>query len=222
MRIFLINPNSTASMTDGIEKAARAAAQPTTEVRAEHPQGVPPAIESYADEALCIPPSLALAEARAQEWDVIVIACHSDPGIDAVRERVVNPVLGIGEASYAAAMAAGRRFSLITLTPRFVGRKREQIRRLGFLDRCASIRTLGAGVVEGFEQKDRLRDRFLAEAEAAVREDGADCVVLGCSGMVGIAQDLQAQVGVPVVDPVVAAVKLAEAIGPVRRGPRPR
>lgn len=220
MRILLINPNSTASMTAGIEKAARAAALPTTEVRAEHPEGVPPAIECYADEALCIPPTLALAEARAAAWDAIVLACHSDPGIDAVRERIVNPVIGIGEASYAAAIAAGRLFSLITLTQRFVRRKREQIRRLGLLDRCASIRTLGAGVVEGFEGKERLRDRYLAEAEAAVRQDGADCVVLGCSGMVGIAEDLQAHLGVPVVDPVVAAVKLAEAIGPIRRGPR--
>ncbi len=137
-----------------------------------------------------------------------------------MRERIVNPVIGIGEASYAAAIAAGRLFSLITLTQRFVRRKREQIRRLGLLDRCASIRTLGAGVVEGFEGKERLRDRYLAEAEAAVRQDGADCVVLGCSGMVGIAEDLQAHLGVPVVDPVVAAVKLAEAIGPLRRGPR--
>jgi len=220
MRILLINPNSTASMTAGIEKAARAAALPTTEVLCLNPEGVPPAIESDADVALCVPPTLALAEVEASRWDAIIIACHSDPGIDAVRERVQNPVIGIGEASYAAAISAGRRFSLITLTERFVPRKREQIRRLGLLDRCASIRTLGAGVVEGFEGKERLRDRFLAEAEAAVRQDGADCVVLGCSGMVGIAEDLQAHLGVPVVDPVVAAVKLAEAIGPIRRGPR--
>jgi allantoin racemase len=218
MRILLINPNSTAAMTDGIEKAARAAALPTTEVHAVNPEGVPPAVESYADEALCIPATLALAEAEADRWDAIIIACHSDPGIDAVRERVRNLVIGIGEASYAAALAAGRRFSLITLTARFVPRKREQIRRLGLLDRCASIRTLGAGVVEGFEGKDRLRDRYLAEAAAAVREDGADAVVLGCSGMVGIAEDLQGQLCVPIVDPVVASVKLAEAVGPLRRG----
>ncbi len=222
MRILLINPNSTASMTAGIEKAARAAALPTSEVLAVSPEGVPPAIESDADVALCVPPSLALAEAEAARWDAIVIACHSDPGIDAVRERVLNPVIGIGEASYAAALAVGRRFSLITLTERFLPRKREQIRRLGLLDRCASIRALGAGVLESHEGKDRLRDRYHREAEAALRQDGADAVVLGCSGMAGMAEDLQARLGAPVVDPVVAALKLAEACGPIRRGPRPR
>ncbi len=222
MRILLINPNSTASMTAGIEKAARAAALPTTEALAVSPAGVPPAIESDADVALCVPPTLALAEAEAARWDAIIIACHSDPGIDAVRERVLNPVIGIGEASYAAAISAGRRFSLITLTERFVPRKREQIRRLGLLERCASIRALGAGVLESHEGRDRLRDRYLREAEAALRQDGADAVVLGCSGMAGMAEDLRARLGAPVVDPVVAAVKLAEACGPIRRGPRPR
>ncbi len=222
MRILLINPNSTASMTAGIEKAARAAALPTTEVLAVSPEGVPPAIEGYADVARCVPPTLALAEAEAERWDAVVIACHSDPGLEALRELVWNPVIGIGEASFLAACAAGRRFSLITLTPRFIPRKREQIRRLGLLDRLASIRALGAGVVESFAEKDRLRDRYLAEAQAAVREDGADALVLGCAGMVGVAEELQAHLGIPVVDPVVAAVKLAEACGPLRRGLRPR
>lgn len=222
MRILLINPNSTASMTAGIEKGARQAALPTTEVLALNPEGVPPAIEGYADEALCVPPTLALAEAEADRWDAIVIACHSDPGVDAIRERILNPVIGIGEASYLAACAVTRRFSLITLTSHFIPRKRAQIRRLGFLDRLASIRTLGVGVVESSAGKDRLRDRYRAEAEAAVREDGAEAVILGCAGMVGVAEEVQAHLGVPVVDPVAAAVKLAEVCGPVSRGRRRR
>ena len=222
MRILLINPNATASMTAGIEKAARAAALPTTEVLAVNPQGVPPAIEGYADEALCVPPTLALASAEADRWDALIIACHSDPGLEALRETLWNPVVGIGAASYLAACAAARCFSLITLYARGIPRKREQIRRLGLLDRLASIRALGVGVVESFEGRDRLRDRYLAEAEAAVRDDGAESVVLGCAGMVGVAEELQARLGVPVVDPVAAAVKLAEACGPIRRGRRPR
>ncbi len=222
MRILLINPNSTTPMTAGIEKAARAAALPTTEVLAVSPEGVPPAIEGYADVARCVPPTLALAEAEADRWDAIVIACHSDPGLEALRELVQNPVIGIGEASFLAACASGRRFSLITLTPRFIPRKREQVLRLGLGDRLASIRALGMGVVESFEGRDRLKDRFRAEAEAALRDDGADAVVLGCSGMAGTAEELQAHLGAPVVDPVAAAVKLAEAIGPLRRGRRPQ
>ncbi len=220
MDILLINPNSTASMTTGIEKAARAAALPETVVKAVNPEGTPPAIEGYADDALAVPAVLALAEAEAERWDAMIIACHGDPGLNALRERLVNP--GIGEASFLTACAVGRRFSVLSLLPRLIPKKRDQVGRAGLSDRLASIRALGVGAVESYQGRDRLMDRYRAEGQAAVREDGADCLVLGCAGMVGVAEVLQRDLGIPVVDPVVAAVKLAEACGPVRRGRRLR
>ncbi len=222
MDILLINPNSTSSMTVGIEKAARAVALPETVVKAVNPEGTPPAIEGYADDALAVPAVLALAETEAERWDAMIIACHGDPGLEALRERLVNPVFGIGEASFLAACAVGRRFSVLALLPRLVPKKREQVRQAGLADRLASVRALGVGAVESSEGRDRLMDRYRAEGQAAIREDGADCLVLGCAGMVGVAEALERDLGVPVVDPVVAAVKLAEACGPIRRGRRLR
>jgi allantoin racemase len=222
MLILLINPNSTASMTAGIEKAARAVALAETVVKAVNPEGTPPAIEGYADDALAVPAILALAEAEADHWDAILIACHGDPGLEALRERLLNPVIGIGEASFLAACAVGRRFSVLSLLPRLIPKKREQVRRAGLLDRLASVRALGVGAVESYEGRDRLMDRYRAEGRAAIQEDGADCLILGCAGMVGIAEELERDLGVPVVDPVVAAVKLAEACGPIHRGRRVR
>jgi allantoin racemase len=222
MHILLINPNSTASMTAGIEKAARAVALAETVVKAVNPEGTPPAIEGYADDALAVPAVLALAEAEADHWDAIIIACHGDPGLEALRERLLNPVIGIGEASFLAACAVGRRFSVLSLLPRLIPKKCEQVRRAGLLDRLASVRALGVGAVESYEGRDRLMDRYRAEGRAAIQEDGADCLILGCAGMVGIAEELERDLGVPVVDPVVAAVKLAEACGPIRRGRRVR
>jgi len=222
MLILLINPNSTASMTAGIEKAARAVARAETVVKAVNPEGTPPAIEGYADDALAVPAVLALAEAEADHWDAILIACHGDPGLEALRERLLNPVIGIGEASFLAACAVGRRFSVLSLLPRLIPKKREQVRRAGLLDRLASVRALGVGAVESYECRDRLMDRYRAEGRAAIQEDGADCLILGCAGMVGIAEELERDLGVPVVDPVVAAVKLAEACGPIHRGRRVR
>jgi len=131
-------------------------------------------------------------------------------------------VIGIGEASFLAACAVGRRFSVLSLLPRLIPKKREQVRRAGLLDRLASVRALGVGAVESYEGRDRLMDRYRAEGRAAIQEDGADCLILGCAGMVGIAEELERDLGVPVVDPVVAAVKLAEACGPIRRGRRVR
>ena len=222
MLILLINPNSTASMTAGIEKAARAVALAETVVKTVNPEGTPPAIEGYADDALAVPAILALAEAEADHWDAILIACHGDPGLEALRERLLNPVIGIGEASFLAACAVGRRFSVLSLLPRLIPKKREQVRRAGLLDRLASVRALGVGAVESYEGRDRLMDRYRAEGRAAIQEDGADCLILGCAGMVGIAEELERDLGVPVVDPVVAAVKLAEACGPIHRGRRVR
>ena len=222
MLILLINPNSTASMTAGIEKAARAVALAETVVKAVNPEGTPPAIEGYADDALAVPAILALAEAEADHWDAILIACHGDPGLEALRERLLNPVIGIGEASFLAACAVGRRFSVLSLLPRLIPKKREQVRRAGLLDRLASVRALGVGAVESYECRDGLMDRYRAEGRAAIQEDGADCLILGCAGMVGIAEELERDLGVPVVDPVVAAVKLAEACGPIHRGRRVR
>ncbi len=222
MNILLINPNSTTSMTAGIETTARAVALPETVVRAVNPEGTPPAIEGYADDALAAPAVLALAEVEAEHWDAMIIACHGDPGLDAVRERLVNPVIGVGEASFLAACALGRRFSVLALLPRLIPKKREQVQRAGLSDRLASVRALGVGAVESYERRERLMERYRAEGQAAVREDGADCLVLGCAGMVGVAPELERALGVPVVDPVVAAVKLAEACGPIRRGRRVR
>jgi len=222
MHILLINPTSTASMTAGIEKAARAVARAETVVKAVNPEGTPPAIEGYADDALAVPAVLALAEAEADHWDAILIACHGDPGLEALRERLLTPVIGIGEASFLAACAVGRRFSVLSLLPRLIPKKREQVRLAGLLDRLASVRALGVGAVESYEGRDRLMDRYRAEGRAAIQEDGADCLILGCAGMVGIAEELERDLGVPVVDPVVAAVKLAEACGPIRRGRRVR
>jgi Asp/Glu/hydantoin racemase len=72
-------------MTAGIEKAARDAAAPAALVRATHAEGAPPAIEGYGDEALAVPLMLALAEVEADQWDAIIVACHSDRGLEALR-----------------------------------------------------------------------------------------------------------------------------------------
>ena len=100
MRIKVINPNTTQSMTDKIGACARAAARPGTEVIAVSPSMGPASIESHYDEALNVPGLLAeIAAGEAQGIDGYVIACFGDPGLKAARELAGAPVVGIAEAA---------------------------------------------------------------------------------------------------------------------------
>lgn len=214
MKILLVNPNSSDEMTRAIEDTARRAASPQTAVGAVTSPKAPAALEGYYDEALAIGPMLEILAQETRTWDAFIIACHGDPGIEAARELIRKPVIGIGEASFLAACAFGRRFSLITLLERLIPKKRDQIRRCGLESRLASIRVLGAGVLESFHNLDALGDRFLEAGRRAVEEDGAEAIVLGCAGVGGVREALEQKLGVPVIDGVVAAVKLAEQCGP--------
>ena len=99
MKILVINPNTTSSMTEKIAIAARAVARPDTEIVATNSQNGPASIQGFLDVATCVPGLLAEV-VRHPDVDAIVIACFDDTGVDAVRTLVKVPVLGIGEAAY--------------------------------------------------------------------------------------------------------------------------
>src|SRR4051794_7753979 len=123
MRIMVINPNTTASMTDLIASSARAVAGPGTRLDAVTSAMGPASIESHYDEALSVPGILAaVAEGERDGVDGYVIACFGDPGLDAAREVAAGPVVGIAEAAMHAATLVGRGFSVVTTLDRTRGR----------------------------------------------------------------------------------------------------
>ena len=117
MRLLVINPNTTASMTEKIAQAARAAAAPGTEIVATNPREGPASIEGYYDEALCVPGVLEIVR-KAQGVDGVVIACFDDTGLDAVRCLTAAPVIGIGEAGFHFAAMLSNKFSVVTTLAR--------------------------------------------------------------------------------------------------------
>ena len=135
MRIVVINPNTTASMTAGIDAAARSVARPDAEiVSVTSPMG-PVSIESHYDEALAVPGVLAAVDANPGA-DGYLLACFGDPGLDAAREIAVAPVLGIAEAAMHLAAPLGRGFSIVTTLSRTVGRARDLVDHYGFTRSC--------------------------------------------------------------------------------------
>lgn len=211
MRILVINPNTTRHMTETIGAAARRVASPGTEIIAVNPKEGPAAIEGFYDEAMCVPGLLEIIR-RTAGFDAVVIACFDDTGLDAARCLTDRPVIGIGEAAYHMASMLSNRFSVVTTLARSVPALENNLTRYGFAARCARVRASDVPVLDLERPGSDARGRIGAEVGRAIAEDRAEAIVLGCAGMAGLAASLSAEHGLPVIDGVVSAVALCEAM----------
>jgi len=212
VRILVINPNTTASMTATIGECARAVAGPGATVEAVNPSSGPVSIESHFDDAMSVPGVLAEVAAGERDGvDAYVIACFGDPGLLAAREVAAGPVVGIAEAAMRTAAYLGRGFSVVTTLERTVGHTWDLARAYGLERHCLGVHATGIPVVE-LETDPAAYATVLGASRAALDADGSDVVVLGCAGMADLCARLQDDLGVPVVDGVAAAVVTARSI----------
>jgi len=179
-------------------------------------------VESYYDKAITTPYILEkVLEGEKNGYDAIIIACYDDPGVEAAREIAEIPVIGPGEASLHIASMLG--FNISIVSPGIGGGMKrgkckqkfeiEKHERIGLSRRITSMRGIGLDCSEiDKESLERLFSLLLTEGKKAVEEDLADVLVLGCSGLKRFAEKLQEKLGVPVIDPLVAALKMAEVL----------
>lgn len=212
MRIKVINPNTTASMTAMIDRCARGAAGPGTSIDTVNPVSGPVSIESHYDEALAVPGVLReVAAGEAEGYDGYVIACFGDPGLFAAREVAAGPVVGIAEAAMRTAGYLARRFSVVTTLERTVGHAWDIARAHGVERACAGIRACEVPVVD-LEADPAAYAAIRAQAHDALTGESAEAIVLGCAGMADLRGRLQVDLGVPVIDGVSAAVAQVDAL----------
>lgn len=212
MRIRVINPNTTAAMTETIARAAREAAASGTEIDAVTSSTGPVSIEGYYDEALSLPGLLIeIRKGEAQGVDAHVIACFDDTGLDAARQIATAPVIGIGEAACHAAMLIANRFTVVTTLERSIPALEHNLLKYG-LERRARVRAAEVPVLALEDEASDARARIDAEITRALVEDRAEAIVLGCAGMAKLARDLSIKHQCPVIDGVGAAVKLGEML----------
>ena len=209
MKILCINPNSSSEVTEGIEKICKEYALPGIEVEIKSIKEAPPGIESYHDAAVSEKYLLEKFKEWENQYDGFIIACHSDIGVDLLRELTKKPVIGIGEASIIFALPLGHKFSILSLKRKKIPQKEDLVKKYGLENRCASIRVTGLGVVANYKEK---KEKLVQEGEKAVKEDGAEVLILGCAGMAGIDKEIEKIVGVPVIDGVVSALMLMESL----------
>jgi allantoin racemase len=205
-RILVINPNSSEACSAGISRALtpfRFAGGPFLDV-ATLKEG-PPAIYSWRDWHAVVDPMCRLVE--RSDADVYVIACASDPGLEAVRTVTPRPVLGIFRSAVAAAVARAERFGVIALVEASKARHRLGLRAMGLEDRLAGEVALNVSM-EALLDPDLARAALVA-AGRELKTMGAETLILGCTGMAHHAPAIRDAVGLPVIEPAQAAAALA-------------
>ena len=210
--ILVINPNSTCAVTDGLDAAVaplRMSGGPAIDC-ATLKQG-PPAIETKEHVNAVVEPLCEHIDAA--KADAFVIACYSDPGLDAARQRSRKPVFGMAESGMLMALTRGGRFGVISVLPAAVERHIHYVEKLGLSARLAADLAVGLGVLE-LADGQVAWPRLVTVGETLRDSHHAASIVLGCAGMSPYRARLERTLGVPVIDPIVAAVTMA--IGAVR------
>ncbi len=210
--ILLLNPNTSADMTVRMLAAAEVVAAPGTRVLPmTAPRGVP-YIATRAEAQIGGAIALEMLAERHRTVDAAIVAAFGDPGLLGARELFDIPVVGMAEAAMLAACMLGRRFALVTFA-RALGPWFEDCVALhGLAGRCAAIRMLDGPVRQVGEVAAEKEDLLVDLACRAAAEDEADVVVLAGAPLAGLAGRVADRIPVPVVDPIAAALKMAEAL----------
>jgi Asp/Glu/hydantoin racemase len=205
--VLVLNPNSSISVTQRMQDCCATIAVPAGyHVSFQTLAEGPPAIECQRDvESVVLP---VCDYFHAHPADAFVIGCFSDPGLYLAREELAVPVIGIAESAVRAAVGLGACFGIIAIKHGSIGRHMRMVRELGYADRMAADRPLNLGVAELLDE-DLSLARIIAVGRRMRDEDGADVLILGCATMGAYRPRLQAELGIPVVDPTQAAVMQA-------------
>nr|WP_297457751.1 aspartate/glutamate racemase family protein [uncultured Halomonas sp.] len=213
MHIHVINPNTTVSMTRKIGEAASRIAAPGTRISATNPASGPVSIEGHFDEAIS---AIGVAEeirvGERERADAYIIACFGDPGLLAARELTRAPVIGIAEAAFHMATLISTRFSIVTTLGRTGIIAEHLLQNYGFAHHCRRVRAAEIPVLDLEDNGNAALVRLIDECRRARDEDNIGAIVLGCGGMADLTGQISDAVGLPVIEGVTAAVKLAEAL----------
>jgi len=213
-----VTPIITESFGPMIIEEFERVARPETEISNVFLDAGPASVESFYDEAIAVPGVVAkVREAERDRMDAVIINCFGDPGLDAAREVVSIPVIGPCEASMQLASMLGHKFSVVTVLERLIPELELHAQKYGVGWKLASARSVDLPVLDLEKGREQFVERMVERAVAAVREDGAHVIVLGCTGLAGLAKQVKVGLSkagyeVPVIDPAGTALKVAEAL----------
>ena len=212
MRILVVNVNTTESITETIAQQARAVASPGTEIVGLTPYFGAESVEGNFESYLAAIAVMDRVMAYDQPFDAVIQAGYGEHGREGLQELLNVPVVDITEAAASTAMFLGHAYSVVTTLDRTVPLIEDRLKLAGLYERCASVRASGMAVLELEEDPLGAMEAIVRQAELAIRDDKAEVICLGCGGMAGLEDAVTAEVNVPVIDGVGAAVRLCEAL----------
>jgi len=216
-RIRLIVP----IVTEGLRTDAHTAAlsDDTTEVSFTILDKGPETIEGAFDEAFAVPDTIVkIIQAERDGCDAVIIDCMGDPGLAAAREAVSIPVLGPCQTAMHIAGLLGHRFAVVTVLRRLHPILVDMASVYGLRGKMAPVRSVDIPVMELMNDYGRLCQALGEQSVKAVLEDEADVIILGCTGMDGLAEAIERSLaaaglaGVPVIDPISASISFAKSL----------
>lgn len=213
IKILVINPNTTSSMTQKIGVAASKVAASDVEIVARNPINGPASIQGPDDGDKALPGLFEeVIKGRREGFDAIIIACFDDTGLAKAREISGIPTIGIGEASFHAAMLLGAKFSVITTLSVSVPVIEENIINYGLNSACLKVRASEVPVLDLEIPSSEAQKKVSQEITNSILEESPNVLVLGCAGMADLAAELSELHKLPVIDGVAAAVGMATAL----------
>ncbi|PPQ19591.1 Asp/Glu/hydantoin racemase [Bradyrhizobium sp. AC87j1] len=216
MKLLLLNPNTSAAVTQLMTDVGQRAAAPGTElVPCTATRGVP-YIATRTEAQIGGAIALEMLAEQHMKVDAAIIAAFGDPGLFAARETFDIPVVGMAEAAMLTACMAGRRFAIVTFAQALGPWYEECVRAHGLWERCAGIRTLDTPFKAISEVGTEKEDLLVELAQRAIADDEADVLIFAGAPLSGLAERVADRIPVPVVDQVIASVKQAEALHALR------
>jgi allantoin racemase len=213
MRILIINPNTTASMTEAIGTAAAKVASAGTTVVAVNPDNGPASIQGAEDGEAALPGLFAVFDTYMgveDPFDAVIIACFDDTGLGELRARSDVPIAGIGEAAYLLAAEEAAPFSVVTTLAVSIPVLEQNIKSYGLSAQCARVRASEIPVLDLEHHPEQAMARIGSEIADAIEMDQCRSIVLGCAGMAEMALILENTYSLPVIEGVSAAVAWCE------------
>jgi Asp/Glu/hydantoin racemase len=212
VRLLIVNPNTTDAVTDLLVNAGRHVAAPDTElVPLTAPRGMP-YISTRAEAQIGGAIALEMLAEHHGNAEAAIIAAFGDPGLFAARELFDIPVIGMSEAAMLTARMLGKRFAVVTFTKQLVGWFRDCVDMHQMAPHCVAVRAITEPFASMISVQVDKEDLLVELALRAVEEDDADVIILAGAPLAGLAQKVRERIPVPVVDPIAAAVKQAEAL----------
>lgn len=209
--LIFVSDESTGGFFSQQERARIRCTSPGTEFIILPIHGPAQTLETELEEALAAPYVLARVEDAVRTGcDAVVVDCALDPGVAAAREMVSVPVIGAGEAALVFASAVGQRIALIAHAECIVSAFRRRILTYGLADRVSSIQVLDENILD-VGREGQAENALRSICDAIVVADEADVIVMGCTGFAPAVERVRGDVRLPLIEPALAAIQMAEA-----------